>query len=198
MSIRLASILIITLGFLSATVTTTLAQDDSDQAAIKRIVAGNIFLADRATLNKKPKTQTKKTAAAKETRTDETPVADSDANFILVGITIMDDKPTAFIEDRSASELRKIGTEQTIGKGTITAIHFDHIIYRIEETQRKIKLRQSLSGEAITPDDSESNSKTAATDASDKTRDSKKQSLLERMRKRRQQESQSKPDGKSS
>jgi hypothetical protein len=184
------------------------------QDVTQDIIKRNIFLGDRSAVARavRPPTPPVTPPTPPTTTTTEPPAppvpADPDASFVLVGVTVLDGKPTAFIEDRSGGPLRTIAEPGEFSKGQITAIDLKGVTYVIGEETRTIEPRYAFTGKppatvtsiftggsapSTTSGGGGITSDTAATSSSDGSTGQRTMSLLERMRLRRQQESQPTP-----
>lgn len=190
---------------------TTFDAPKVSQDVTQDIIRRNIFLGDRGAVARavRPPTPPVTPPTPPTTTTTEPPVpADPDASFVLVGVTVLDGKPTAFIEDRSGGPLRTIAEPGEFSKGQITAIDLKGVTYVIGEETRMIEPRYAFTGAepatvtsifsgGAAPSTTSSGggitSDTAATSSGDGSTGQRAMSLLERMRLRRQQETQATP-----
>jgi hypothetical protein len=128
------------------------AQDDpvpSDAASFeskyKLILERNIFSRERQVYREVVRVE----------RNDPSPPP-LEASFVLVGISLLDDKAVAFIEDTSLGQVDQYGVNSQIAMGKIQAMTLDSLQYVVNTdvndvnavTVADVKLGQSLLGEA--------------------------------------------------
>jgi hypothetical protein len=86
---------------------------------------------------------------------NDPPAPPLEASFVLVGISLLDDKAVAFIEDTSLGQVDQYGVNSQIAMGKIRAMTLDSLQYVVNTdvndvnavTVADVKLGQSLLGE---------------------------------------------------
>ena len=121
------------------------------EAALAEIVRGNIFSADRRRREPEPKPEGEKEEAKDEGGEPEPsepkgPPPNPDRNLVLTGVSIHDGEPCAFIEDRGSGELRRVRQPGSIGRGRITAIGLEGVMYRADGETTRIVPGHTLAG----------------------------------------------------
>jgi len=123
-----------------------------DPQAYRDIVDYNIFMPDRSQINarvdrdRRPDDPTPHSDP--HPRAEITP-DDPDASLVLVGVSQRGRQPHAFIENIKTGEVTRIDAPGVFSQGQIIAFSIDSITYRVGEEDRKILLRQALTGETV-------------------------------------------------
>lgn len=171
--------------------------DEHDRAAemVEQVVAGNIFSAERG--RREPEPEPARTADP-EPREEPASPSNPDASLVLVGVVVHADVGYAFIEDLRDGGVRRVTAPGGFGRGEITAIDIDGVVYEVDGSSKQIGLRQNFAGD-------ESDAFAEAGDRERRRGDprdqveraptpeaaSDRQAILERMRQRRERETSS-------
>lgn len=173
-----------------------------DPAAREEIVRGNIFADTR------PGRQPAQSESSSDDSNDDepdpeesgppAPPPDPDDNLVLVGVSLRNGEPRAFIEDRSTGQVRRVTETGPFSGGRITAIDLSGVTYRVDAEARRIRPGQTFtgywadarpaagrSGRGFPNQPSRAGSDTPQRDGDD---DPSRAEILERMRQRRASE----------
>ena len=140
-------------------------------------------------------------AAMQIKKSSESKVADGDKekkdvsatrvelDFVLNGIVAKDGELTAFLENRKAGTLSTAKSGDPVAAGKLTAIMLDGVQYESNGTQTLVGIGKALDGSIPLPKaDTPKSSTTGTTDARPDSGSSSENAILERMRKKRQEE----------
>ena len=178
-----------------------------DAESLDTIVRGNIFNPAQRRGEPKPepdKPEGEPTEASKEPEETGPPPESSnpDNGLLLIGISIHDGQPCAFIEDRAAGKVRRVREPGEIGRGRITAIDLDGVTYQVEGAEQRIKPGRTLAGNPPgsaaaataasesggTGSGTSSSARSGSEEGADDDGDSSRADILRRMRQRRAKE----------
>ncbi|MCY3019324.1 MAG: hypothetical protein NTW87_09905 [Planctomycetota bacterium] len=141
------------------------------------LVQRNMFAKDRG--------RARDEARAAEQSKDGAP-SKPEAETVLVGILQKDGQLVAFLENSKAGTVQAVQKDDPIGRGTIAAITLDSIEYVCGDTSLTVTIGKSLDGG--TPTKLGELAKPAGAGASAGAGSADSNSVLERLRKKRQEE----------
>jgi len=145
------------------------------------LVERNIFLRDRAIA--RPRSSSREPQQAI--------VRDPDEDLVLTGTVRQGQLAVAFVENTRSGRVQRAWAGDAVGSGKISAITLDDVEYVRNGTTKKIEIGRSLGSSSSTqPADTSQPTipKSGTSDTADTASNGDAASILERMRRRRQQE----------
>jgi len=125
------------LAFAAISLGAVAAEPEGSWARYRVLVKRNIFLRDRA------RAASSRPASTRPVKGD---MQDGERNVVLTGVARRDGEFVAFFEDIRTRTTSKVGVGQAIGKGKARAITLDGVEYERQGLVRKIEIGRSLTG----------------------------------------------------
>lgn len=169
---------------------------------IEAIATANIFTAERHRGAPSPELEPEPEADPSEEEPSEpAPPPNPDAALVLVGVVIRGDERHVFVEDRRDGEVRRVTGAGAFGQGEIVRIDVDGVVYRVDGVESTVRVQQTFAGDDVgsltrpTHDGPAGGgtSSSTSTEAQSDPRAAQRETILERLRQRRQRATSSNP-----
>jgi hypothetical protein len=153
----------------------------SDWERYKILTQRNIFSKDRGRRDER------RSDERKDKEKEAPPEPKPEADILLIGIVEKDGQLAAFFENSKTGKIEIVKSGEAIARGKLAAISMDSIEYVRNETTTAVTIGKTLDG-ATAENSSGEPVRTSTTDASGTPLSSDANSLIDKMRRKRQEE----------
>ena len=170
-------------GFVStafASESAPITQEPDGWARYRILTQRNIFSKERGRSRHEART----TEAPKEKEPEPPPRPEAD--IMLLGIVQKDGKPAAFVENRKTGSVQSLRVGDSIARGTVSAITLENLEYTCDGTSITVNIGRTFEGGEPAAAVASTSTKSTASGSSAGASDAN--AVLERMRKKRQEE----------